>query len=573
MCDLCSPAHPETKTFDELVKLVTDHLEPQRSEIAERHAAERHAEVSGATAAAASSAAATGDGSAAAGEGLHQANVRRWSGGGGGRGAAARPGQRGGEAAAAPRNAADSTASCWRCGKSHRPDKCRFAQYNCDECGVRGHLKVMCKTRRDGGARQNYVSDDEGEDFFNIQVDGTGDRPYVIMVLVDQESVEFEVDTGSRISTISENFYRRHFSKKVIQPNYLHLRSYVGSKMESLGLIDVDLVLGNVSAPGCQLHVIRNGGRPLLGREWVRALRIKSITIDTYAISDHVSDPFVNRLTTEFPEGFSEKLGTCKKTVMLHVTDEKPVYVRARVVPLALSSRVEHELEGEGTIYRVESSDYGTPIVPLIKECGDTRICRDYEITVISKLKRDPYLLPWIEERFATLNGDNTDLRPDPKKPEAICDAPRPNDVTHLKSLLGLPNYYGEFITNLLKKGVSWVRWSPTFVMSIDNGPADAMSRLPLRCERPLTEPVSYVDLVRKMMPDYCRITDYAPAVALLGRRLRGRLNALRPDVAAVMSTAQQRQVTNKGGQNRDIGVGDSVLVRGYSIMGRNGLM
>jgi AraC-like DNA-binding protein len=37
MCDLCSPSFPEDKTYDDLVKLVTDHLEPQRSEIAERH--------------------------------------------------------------------------------------------------------------------------------------------------------------------------------------------------------------------------------------------------------------------------------------------------------------------------------------------------------------------------------------------------------------------------------------------------------------------------------------------------------------------------------------------------------
>ncbi|XP_039750618.1 uncharacterized protein LOC120626866 [Pararge aegeria] len=37
MCDLCSPVHPEDKTFDQLVKLVKDHLEPERSEIAERH--------------------------------------------------------------------------------------------------------------------------------------------------------------------------------------------------------------------------------------------------------------------------------------------------------------------------------------------------------------------------------------------------------------------------------------------------------------------------------------------------------------------------------------------------------
>lgn len=37
MCDLCAPQFPKDSTFDELVKLVTEHLETQRSEIAERH--------------------------------------------------------------------------------------------------------------------------------------------------------------------------------------------------------------------------------------------------------------------------------------------------------------------------------------------------------------------------------------------------------------------------------------------------------------------------------------------------------------------------------------------------------
>ncbi|XP_039749785.1 uncharacterized protein LOC120626353, partial [Pararge aegeria] len=37
MCDLCSPDLPEDKKFEQLVKIVKDHLEPQRSEIAERH--------------------------------------------------------------------------------------------------------------------------------------------------------------------------------------------------------------------------------------------------------------------------------------------------------------------------------------------------------------------------------------------------------------------------------------------------------------------------------------------------------------------------------------------------------
>lgn len=37
MCDLCAPDTPESKTYNQLVALVKEHLEPDRSEIAERH--------------------------------------------------------------------------------------------------------------------------------------------------------------------------------------------------------------------------------------------------------------------------------------------------------------------------------------------------------------------------------------------------------------------------------------------------------------------------------------------------------------------------------------------------------
>ncbi|XP_045496002.1 uncharacterized protein LOC123694580 [Colias croceus] len=477
MCDLCSPEHPESKSFEELVRLVTQHLEPQRSEIAERHvfrlrrqvvgeplteylhnlkhlattcnfgsnleenlrdqfvsglaseamrsrifaekdinykqavelalaleAAERHAEVS----AAPSAAGVGGGGGSAAGEGLHQASVRRSQ----LRGAARPPAQHGGGGSGAG-GGAGGTGRCWRCGRPHRADKCRFANYNCDECGVRGHLKNMCKSVSGKGranARHNYVSDDErDEEFFNIQVDGTGDQPYLVMVKVDGRPIEFEVDTGSRISTISEDFFRRNFYNKTVLSNNINIRSYVGSTINSLGFINVYVTLGKVSVYNCKLYVIKNGGRPLLGREWVRALGVKNIAIDLQEINEDVgSDPFVSQLMCEFPEVFTEKLGTCKKTITLYVKDEKPVYVRARPVPLALRARVESELarlEREGIIYRVESSDYGTPIVPVVKECGDIRICGDYKITINPILKRDPYPLPRIEELFASLSG------------------------------------------------------------------------------------------------------------------------------------------------------------------------
>lgn len=49
MCDLCAPALPETKTFDELEKIVKQHLEPRRSEIAERHVFRQRKQATGET--------------------------------------------------------------------------------------------------------------------------------------------------------------------------------------------------------------------------------------------------------------------------------------------------------------------------------------------------------------------------------------------------------------------------------------------------------------------------------------------------------------------------------------------
>ena len=37
MCDLCSPDFPGNKSYEDLLKLVAEYLEPQWSEIAERH--------------------------------------------------------------------------------------------------------------------------------------------------------------------------------------------------------------------------------------------------------------------------------------------------------------------------------------------------------------------------------------------------------------------------------------------------------------------------------------------------------------------------------------------------------
>ncbi|KAJ0172395.1 hypothetical protein K1T71_001098 [Dendrolimus kikuchii] len=468
MCDLCSPDFPEDKNYDELVSLVTNHLEPQRSEIAERHvfrlrrqrvgeplteylqalkhlaatcnfgrckkcstldenlrdqfvsglhsdamrsrifaekkiqykeavelalaleAAEKHAEVSGNTTPGTTSGA-----GGEAGEGLHYARP--------GRGRAERAGRRAaGASGAAPAQA------CWRCGKAHRADLCRYKNYNCDECNQRGHLKVMCKKVKKSGERDNrrhnYVSgEDDSDDLYNIVVTADGSRPYFVKLIIDSNQIECEIDTGSRISAISDRMYNLRFSHKVIKPDNAILRSYSGSRIESLGYIKVDVSLGGVNLKSMPLYIIKGGARPLLGREWMRALKISQIRLNEIS-----EDGYVSQLRSEYPEVFSDKLGTCKQKIRLQVTDHEPVYVRARPVPLALRGRVEAELDrlqADGTIYRVDYSEYGTPIVPVVKSNGDIRICGDYKITINPKLKRDFYPLPRIEELFAALSG------------------------------------------------------------------------------------------------------------------------------------------------------------------------
>ncbi|CAK1595307.1 unnamed protein product [Parnassius mnemosyne] len=62
--------------------------------------------------------------------------------------------------------------------------------------------------------------------------------------------------------------------------------------------------------------------------------------------------------------------------------------------------------------------------------------------------------------------------------------------------------------------------------------------------------------------------TAVSPAVALLGRRLRSRLDALRPNTAEVVRRAQYQQVANSGGSDRNIAIGDRVLTRNYTPKG-----
>ncbi|GFX04294.1 uncharacterized protein K02A2.6 [Trichonephila clavipes] len=80
----------------------------------------------------------------------------------------------------------------------------------------------------------------------------------------------------------------------------------------------------------------------------------------------------------------------------------------AHELPFALKERIETELNrlvAEDIIEPVTYSDWATPIVPVIKQNGNLRICGDYKVTINPGLKIEQYPLPRIEDIFAELSG------------------------------------------------------------------------------------------------------------------------------------------------------------------------
>ncbi|GFT65480.1 transposon Tf2-6 polyprotein, partial [Trichonephila clavipes] len=94
----------------------------------------------------------------------------------------------------------------------------------------------------------------------------------------------------------------------------------------------------------------------------------------------------LNNLLREYKDIFDDKLGEINnyeaKLKLRHGV--KPIYCRVRTVPFALKGRVENEidrLEKEG-IRKVDSSEWATPVVPVVKSDGSIRLCADYSVTL-----------------------------------------------------------------------------------------------------------------------------------------------------------------------------------------------
>ena len=317
--------------------------------------------------------------------------------------------------------------TCYRCNRSgHSSNSCRFKEVTCHACKKKGHIAAACRSKRSSPAptrsrestpvhsHKTHQMKSElcveeavssGDEYFLHNVIGSSSKPLRVVLTVNGKLLEMELDTGADLSIISEETRKTLLPNLKIHKSTVSLKTYTGEPIKLVGNLHVRVQYQGQQAR-LVLIVVEGNGPSLLGRNWLKYLRLDWSTIARI----HRVPKAITELLDKYKLLFAEGLGSVEpfRATLVAKPHAKPKFFKPRPVPFALREAVGQQLqqmEDEGVIERVDHSDWAAPIVIVPKKDGKLRICGDYKVTVNSELEVDQYPLPKPNELFATLAG------------------------------------------------------------------------------------------------------------------------------------------------------------------------
>lgn len=304
-----------------------------------------------------------------------------------------------------------SLLKCIHCGKpNHNFSKCKFKSFKCKICNKIGHLAIICKSK--GQTHNVEVKEDtfnNSIDIFAIEKNVNYVLPISIKCCIDNKPVQMELDTGAAISCLPENIYLSKFSHIKLENSDIELKTYNGHILKPVGEINCRIKVKDKEV-NCSMVIVKNGCKILFGRDLIQKF---NLDISKFLQIHYVqsTEEKLQLLLQEFDILFKSELGIIKGeeiTLELIDRDVKPIFHKPRQVPHAFKEQVESELtrlEKEGVITKVETSQWGTPLVPVLKENNKIRLCANYKVTVNKHIKDVNHPLPRIEDIFTALQG------------------------------------------------------------------------------------------------------------------------------------------------------------------------
>ncbi|XP_054289212.1 uncharacterized protein K02A2.6-like [Macrosteles quadrilineatus] len=328
---------------------------------------------------------------------------------------------------------------CLRCGKANhtsRECKTNISRLHCQSCDKDGHIAKVCistllskKSRPTVNTISTTPNDSQDLNslygigqlqILNVSDYNSSDtEKFFTTILINGKPQKFEVDSGAAHTLLPKaQFDRLNLPQNTIQNTNIRFRSYTNEVFQPLGLVNVQVEYNGRSSTQ-QLFVVPDMYSPLLGRTWIRQLGVHLNDLDTQRPKDtgtyvnlvsSDTDKLVTAVESKFPEIFSPEIGhipnvTCSLKLR---PQSKPVFFKPRPLPYALRDRVGHDLdklEQDKIITKIESCDWGSPLVVVPKPDGTLRLCADFKVTVNPQLYDSHYPIPRIDETLHKLRN------------------------------------------------------------------------------------------------------------------------------------------------------------------------
>ena len=140
----------------------------------------------------------------------------------------------------------------------------------------------------------------------------------------------------------------------------------------------------------------------MLSLDWQEIFHLHDASNSTHSL---------HSVLEKHPDVFREGLGTLKgfEAKILVDPSAPPKYCKSRSVPYFLREKLEKELDrlvSEGTLEQVQTSDWASPIVTVLKpDKVSVRVCGDLKQTVNPVSTLDKYPIPKVDDLFSTLSG------------------------------------------------------------------------------------------------------------------------------------------------------------------------
>lgn len=184
--------------------------------------------------------------------------------------------------------------TCFCCGKNgHVKAECTLKEKFCSECGVKGHIFRVCNKNKQIKMKnlnviKNASSDSEEnteenkdllEDIEVFDIFYFGDKQKIpsatLEVNVNGKVLEFEVDTGADVSTITLSDKELYFPDLELKQKNVIFTNFDQSTSTPLGVIEhLSVSYRSVQVSNLRLFVVKNGLPKIIGKDWLSLLQL-----------------------------------------------------------------------------------------------------------------------------------------------------------------------------------------------------------------------------------------------------------------------------------------------------------